>query len=123
MTLEILTPEKREEFRVRMVAELTQKTDLLRQHGQELTELRENTQDPLDAASVVEEHGKVMAEIKRLEMRIVELKRALNNFDDFGYCEVCGLDIPVKRLEFDYAATMCISCKTVSERQKKQYAV
>lgn len=122
MSFEVLTDAKREEFRKLIEAELAQKKELLRQHGEEISELRENTQDPLDAASVVEEHSKVMAEIKRLETRINELRRALNNFENFGYCESCDSEIPVKRLEFNFATTMCINCKSIAENKQKQFA-
>jgi len=32
--------------------------------------------------------------------------------DDFGYCLVCGEDIPYKRLQFDPAITRCIDCQS-----------
>ena len=41
-----------------------------------------------------------------------DLKAALVRLDDgeFGYCEDCGEEIAVKRLELDPTATRCISC-------------
>ena len=33
--------------------------------------------------------------------------------DDFGYCLVCGDDIPYKRLMADPAVTRCIDCQQV----------
>jgi DnaK suppressor protein len=40
------------------------------------------------------------------------LKAALARLDDgeFGYCEDCGEEIAVKRLELDPTAARCISC-------------
>ncbi|MEC3862230.1 TraR/DksA C4-type zinc finger protein [Mesobacterium sp. TK19101] len=42
------------------------------------------------------------------------LTAALARIDDgdFGYCDDCGEDIPVKRLELDPTATRCVSCAT-----------
>ena len=32
--------------------------------------------------------------------------------DDYGYCLVCGEDIPYKRFEFDPAITRCMDCQS-----------
>ena len=117
-----LTEEKIQSFSNLLKHELKEKTERLRKCGEEISELRENTQDPIDAASVVEQHGTVMAEVRRLEARIAEIKHALHNFDDFGYCISCGVEIGIKRLEFNPAVTMCISCQSIDERKKKQFA-
>ncbi|NKB77845.1 MAG: RNA polymerase-binding protein DksA [Gammaproteobacteria bacterium] len=40
--------------------------------------------------------------------------------DDFGYCENCGEEIGLKRLEARPTATLCIDCKTLAEIREKQ---
>ena len=42
----------------------------------------------------------------------MRLRQALTRLDEdeYGYCEGCGEDIPLKRLELDLAATQCVSC-------------
>ena len=40
--------------------------------------------------------------------------------DDFGYCEECGIEIGVRRLEARPTATLCIDCKTLAEIKEKQ---
>ena len=42
----------------------------------------------------------------------MRLQKALQRMDEdeYGYCEDCGEDIPIKRLELDLAATKCVSC-------------
>ena len=42
------------------------------------------------------------------------------NDDDFGYCEACGVEIGLPRLEVRPTATLCIDCKTVEEIREKQ---
>jgi DnaK suppressor protein len=40
--------------------------------------------------------------------------------DDYGYCEKCGVEIGLKRLEARPTATLCIDCKTLDEQREKQ---
>ncbi|MEO9818834.1 MAG: TraR/DksA C4-type zinc finger protein [Paracoccaceae bacterium] len=50
----------------------------------------------------------------RRTVEINRLKAALQRIegDEFGYCDDCGQNIPVRRLELDLAATKCVSCAT-----------
>ena len=41
---------------------------------------------------------------------------------DYGYCESCGVEIGLKRLEARPTATLCIDCKTLDEIREKQVA-
>ncbi len=40
--------------------------------------------------------------------------------DDYGYCNECGTEIGIQRLEARPTATLCIDCKTFSEIREKQ---
>jgi DnaK suppressor protein len=40
--------------------------------------------------------------------------------DDYGYCEECGIEIGIRRLEARPTATMCIDCKTLAEIKERQ---
>ena len=40
--------------------------------------------------------------------------------DDYGYCEKCGVEIGLKRLQARPTATLCIDCKTLDEQREKQ---
>jgi DnaK suppressor protein len=42
--------------------------------------------------------------------------------EDYGYCESCGVEIGLKRLEARPTATLCIDCKTLDEQREKQVA-
>lgn len=41
---------------------------------------------------------------------------------DYGYCDKCGIEIGIKRLEARPTATLCIDCKTLEEIKEKQIA-
>lgn len=42
--------------------------------------------------------------------------------DEYGYCEKCGVDIGLQRLEARPTASLCIDCKTLEEIREKQMA-
>ena len=42
--------------------------------------------------------------------------------DDYGYCNTCGIEIGLKRLEARPTATLCIDCKTLDEIRERQLA-
>jgi DnaK suppressor protein len=41
---------------------------------------------------------------------------------DYGYCDSCGIEIGLKRLEARPTATLCIDCKTLDELRERQVA-
>ena len=55
--------------------------------------------------------------IKKIEETI-----ALIESGDYGYCNGCGVEIGIKRLEARPTATMCIDCKTLEEVRERQVA-
>ena len=44
------------------------------------------------------------------------------NGEDYGYCDKCGVEIGIKRLEARPTATLCIDCKTLEELRERQVA-
>lgn len=44
------------------------------------------------------------------------------NADDYGYCDNCGVEIGLGRLEARPTATKCIDCKSLDEIREKQMA-
>ena len=39
---------------------------------------------------------------------------------DYGYCEKCGVEVGIARLEARPTATLCVDCKTLDEIREKQ---
>ncbi len=56
---------------------------------------------------------------RKLIRKIDEAVRAIQ-LDDYGFCEACGAEIGIRRLEARPTATKCIDCKTLDERREKQ---
>lgn len=55
----------------------------------------------------------------KLASKIKEALKALEEHE-YGYCEECGVEIGVRRLEARPTATLCIDCKTLEEIKEKQ---
>lgn len=81
-----------------------------------------NYADPSDRASQEEEFNLELKARDRERKLIKKIEDALERItaDDFGYCEACGIEIGLKRLEARPTATLCIDCKTLSEIKEKQ---
>lgn len=81
-----------------------------------------NFPDPSDRASLEEEFNLELKTRDRERKLIKKIEDALERLreQDFGYCEACGIEIGLKRLEARPTATLCIDCKTLSEIKERQ---
>lgn len=81
-----------------------------------------NLPDPSDRASLEEEFNLELKTRDRERKLIKKIEDALERLkeNDFGYCEACGIEIGLKRLEARPTATLCIDCKTLSEIKERQ---
>ena len=81
-----------------------------------------NYPDPSDRASQEEEFSLELRtrDRERRLIRKIENTIELIDADDYGYCESCGIEIGIGRLEARPTATQCIDCKTLDEMKEKQ---
>ena len=59
---------------------------------------------------------------ERKLIKKIDETMALIDAGEYGYCEKCGVEIGLKRLEARPTATLCIDCKTLDELREKQVA-
>ena len=81
-----------------------------------------NYPDPNDRASQEEEFRLELRARDRERKLLKKIEEALQLLNDkeYGYCEVCGVEIGLRRLEARPTATLCIDCKTLDEIKEKQ---
>tara|TARA_R110000782_G_scaffold235939_2_gene321990 strand:- start:234 stop:968 length:735 start_codon:yes stop_codon:yes gene_type:complete len=81
-----------------------------------------NFPDPSDRASQEEEFALELRTRDRERKLIRKIDEAILTLDsgDYGYCDVCGIEIGVRRLEARPTATQCIDCKTLDEIKERQ---
>ena len=83
-----------------------------------------NFPDPNDRASQESEFSLELRTRDRERKLIKKIDESLELIEsgDYGFCESCGIDIGVRRLEARPTAVLCIDCKTLDEIREKQGA-
>lgn len=81
-----------------------------------------NFPDPSDRATQESEFSLELRTRDRERKLIKKIDEALDSIDsgDYGFCESCGVEIGIRRLEARPTATLCIDCKTLDEIREKQ---
>ncbi len=81
-----------------------------------------NFPDPSDRATQESEFSLELRTRDRERKLIKKIDEAINSIGtaDYGYCETCGVEIGIRRLEARPTATLCIDCKTLEEIREKQ---
>ncbi|MEJ2142355.1 MAG: RNA polymerase-binding protein DksA [Gammaproteobacteria bacterium] len=81
-----------------------------------------NFPDPNDRASQESEFAMELRTRDRERKLIKKIEESINMLDsgDYGYCEQCGVEIGIRRLEARPTANLCIDCKSLDEIREKQ---
>ena len=104
---------------------LAWKTELMEEVDRTVSYLRDeatNFPDPSDRASQEEEFSLELRTRDRERKLIKKIDKTIEQIDaaDYGFCEACGVEIGIRRLEARPTATLCIDCKTLAEIKEKQ---
>ena len=80
--------------------------------------------DPNDRASQESDMSLELRNRDRERKLIKKIDETISRIDakDYGYCDSCGIEIGLRRLEARPTATLCIDCKTLDELREKQVA-
>ena len=78
--------------------------------------------DPLDRAVQEEDFSLKLRNRDRERKLLLKITEAMQRIEsnEYGYCDVCGAEIGIRRLEVRPTATQCIDCKTFEEIREKQ---
>ena len=81
-----------------------------------------NFPDPADRASQEEEFSIELKTRDRERKLIKKIAETLDRIDqdDYGYCDTCGVEIGLRRLEARPTATQCVDCKALAELRERQ---
>jgi DnaK suppressor protein len=84
-----------------------------------------NFADPSDRATQEEEFSLELRTRDRERKLIKKIDKTVDSIeqDDYGFCQSCGIEIGIRRLEARPTATLCIDCKTLAEIKEKQTGV
>jgi DnaK suppressor protein len=80
--------------------------------------------DPNDRASQETDIAIELRNRDRERKLIKKIDETLGRIEseDYGFCDKCGIEIGLKRLEARPTATLCIDCKELEEMREKQVA-
>jgi DnaK suppressor protein len=100
-------------------AELMKEVDRTVHHMQDEAA---NFPDPNDRATQESEFSLELRTRDRERKLIKKIEESLENLErgEYGYCETCGVEIGLRRLEARPTATQCIDCKTLDEIRERQ---
>ena len=119
---EYMSPEQEAHFRTILQAwkaNLMEEVDRTVHHMQDEAA---NFPDPNDRATQESEFSLELRTRDRERKLIKKIDSTLEMIDnhEYGYCESCGIEIGIRRLEARPTATLCIDCKTLDEIREKQ---
>lgn len=119
---EYMNADQRDHFRMILGAwkkQLMQEVDGTVEH---LKEDHTFYPDPLDRASQEEDFRLELRTRDRERKLLKKIEEALELIarDEYGFCEDCGSEIGIRRLEARPTAVKCIDCKTFQEIREKQ---
>lgn len=120
---EYMNPKQQEYFRRKLLA---WREELLKESQETIEHLKEeNWHEPdiADRASLETEAGVELRTRNRYLKLISKIDSALRRIEDgsYGYCEVTGEPIGIKRLEARPVATMTVEAQERHEKMEKQY--
>ena len=101
------------------------KSDLMQEVDRTVNHMKDeaaNFPDPADRATQEEEFSLELRTRDRERKLIKKIDSTMDLIDqnDYGYCEACGVEIGIQRLEARPTATQCIDCKTLAEIKERQ---
>lgn len=104
---------------------LSWKNDLMAEVDRTVRHLQEdanNYADPADRATQEEGFNLELRTRDRERKLLKKINETIEKIDedDYGFCEACGIEIGIRRLEARPTATLCVDCKTLSELKEKQ---
>ena len=121
---EYMNPDQEAHFRMILEAwkkELMEEVDRTVHH---MKDDAANFPDPNDRATQESEFSLELRTRDRERKLLKKIGETLKKLDEheYGFCESCGIEIGLRRLEARPTATLCIDCKTLDEIREKQRA-
>lgn len=119
---EYMNPKQLKHFKLILEAWLAQLQDEMGKTVSHMQDEATNFPDPADRATQEEEFSLELRARDRERKLIKKIEKTLKKIenDDFGYCDSCGVEIGIRRLEARPTADLCIDCKTLAELREKQ---
>lgn len=119
---EYMNPNQIEHFRNILIA---WKTNLLDEVSRTINLMQDeniNHPDPNDRASQETDMSLELRNRDRERKLLKKIDQTITRVDadDYGWCDRCGIEIGIRRLEARPTAELCVDCKTLNEIKERQ---
>ena len=112
---------KLNEYKLKLKQQTQLLTDRIAALQEELKEKMSATGDVIDIASEHEKYLSTKRDMQRAQTSLKEIGKILNDFEDYGYCLDCGIEIGEDRLSINPAFTCCVECADIKEKKARLY--
>ncbi len=119
---EYMNPDQRKHFRDILNAWRGELLDEVSRTVHSMQDETVNHPDPNDRASQETDMSLELRSRDRERKLIKKIDESLTLIDtgDYGFCDNCGVEIGIRRLEARPTATLCVDCKTLDEIRERQ---
>ena len=117
---EYMSPEQLAHFRKILEyqrAELSMEIDVMQEESTIFADPADRATQESDMALELRSRDRERKLIKKIDEIFTKIDSG-----EYGYCEKCGIEIGLKRLEARPTASLCIDCKTLDEIRERQMA-
>lgn len=102
-------------WKAELLAEAERTKDYINEETNAMADINDRATQEEGFALALRTRDRERKLIRKIDKSILEIETG-----DYGYCETCGTEIGLRRLEARPTATQCIDCKTMSEIKEKQ---
>ena len=103
------------QWKTELLAEAERTKDYVNEETNALADINDRATQEEEFALALRTRDRERKLVRKIDKSIAEIETG-----DYGYCETCGVEIGLRRLEARPTATQCIDCKTKSEIKEKQ---
>ena len=104
-----------ESWRDSLFAEISKTINVMQDEYENLPDLNDRASQETDMSLELRSRDRERKLLKKINSTLVRL-----DADDYGWCERCGIEIGIRRLEARPTAELCVDCKTIEEIREKQ---
>lgn len=119
---EYMSPEQLAHFKAillnwksELLAEAERTKDYINEETGAMADINDRATQEEEFALALRTRDRERKLVRKIDKSLLEIETG-----DYGYCETCGTEIGLRRLEARPTATQCIDCKTMSEMKEKQ---
>lgn len=103
------------DWKAELLAEAERTKDYINEETGALADINDRATQEEEFALALRTRDRERKLVRKIDKSLSEIETG-----DYGYCETCGVEIGLRRLEARPTATQCIDCKTMAEIKEKQ---